>query len=121
MKYTTSKIEITRGTVLRSAQRVARQRQLVEQAPREGAFADQAQALLLVMEQSLLSMKRFLKTLEKDLAQEEAMAAGRQRLHRAPAPRARPAQPDALTRLLTPEPEGDRDPVKATAKSEAKS
>jgi hypothetical protein len=65
MKYTTNTIEVTRGEIHRSERRIARQREIVAKAPAEGELGTQAQALLLIMEQSLLSMVRFLQMLEQ--------------------------------------------------------
>jgi len=65
MKYTTNTIEVTRGEIHRTERRIARQKEIVENAPKEGEFGTHAQALLLIMEQSLLSMVRFLHTLEQ--------------------------------------------------------
>jgi hypothetical protein len=67
MQYTTQKIEQTRNNIADSEQRVLRQRRRVEKMLIERLPADEAQAQLLIMEQSLLSMVRFLKTLERDL------------------------------------------------------
>jgi hypothetical protein len=95
MQYTNSKIEVTRGKIIRSERKVDRQRKLVEEMQqKDGAFADNAQALLLIMEQSLLSMTRFLKILEKDLAMEQGLASGHQKLQTRIKPRRR-AQPEA--------------------------
>jgi len=81
MHYTHTKLEITRGKIIRSQRMVDRQRALAEKmAEKEGAFADEAQALLLIMEQSLLSMTRFLMVVEKELAAEQGVATGRQKL-----------------------------------------
>jgi hypothetical protein len=65
MKYTTNRIEVTKGRIYRTERRVARQREIVERGPKDGEFGIQAQALLLVMEQSLLSMVRFLHAMEQ--------------------------------------------------------
>src|SRR3954453_19457647 len=67
MQYTTQKIEQTRNNIADSEQRVLRQRRRVEKMLVERHPADEAQAQLLIMEQSLLSMTRFLKNLERDL------------------------------------------------------
>jgi len=67
MQYTTEKIESTRAHVHQTEQRIARQRRRVEKMLVERHPADEAQAQLLIMEQSLLAMTRFLKNLERDL------------------------------------------------------
>ena len=64
MQYTTEKIEQTRSNIVQTEQRIARQRRRVEKMRHP---ADDAQAQLLIMEQSLIAMTRFLKNLEHDL------------------------------------------------------
>jgi len=86
VKYTTNKIETTRARITASERRLAAQRARIARTPRDGEMADHAQALLLIMEQSILSMKRFLKILEQDLLQEERARAP---APRSPAPRSR--------------------------------
>jgi hypothetical protein len=67
MQYTTEKIEQTRNNIVQTEQRIARQRRRVEKMLIERHPADEAQAQLLIMEQSLIAMTRFLKNLERDL------------------------------------------------------
>jgi len=67
MQYTTEKIEQTRNNIVQTEQRIQRQRRRVEKMLVERHPADEAQAQLLIMEQSLLAMVRFLKNLERDL------------------------------------------------------
>lgn len=67
MRYSTEKIEQTRNNIALTEQRIVRQRRRVEKMLVERHPADEAQAQLLIMEQSLISMTRFLKTLERDL------------------------------------------------------
>lgn len=67
MQYTTEKIEQTRNNIVQTEQRIARQRRRVEKMLVERHPADDAQAQLLIMEQSLIAMTRFLKNLERDL------------------------------------------------------
>lgn len=67
MQYTTEKIEQTRNNIVQTEQRILRQRRRVEKMLVERHPADDAQAQLLIMEQSLLAMVRFLKNLERDL------------------------------------------------------
>jgi len=67
MEYTTRRIEVSRRIVRAQEKRVAQQRQKVALALADRDAADELQARLLVMEQSLIAMTRFLKTLERDL------------------------------------------------------
>ena len=67
MQFSTEKLEEARQNVVEAEQRILRQRRRVEKMLVERHPADEAQAELLIMEQSLLSMVRFLKTLERDL------------------------------------------------------
>ena len=67
MEYSAEKIEQTKTNIVEAEQRIARQRRRVEKMLVERHPADEAQAQLLIMEQSLISMTRFLKTLERDL------------------------------------------------------
>jgi hypothetical protein len=67
MEYTTENLERTRADVVQTEQRILRQRRRVEKMLVERHPADEAQAQLLIMEQSLISMTRFLKVLERDL------------------------------------------------------
>lgn len=67
MQYTTEKIERARNHIVQTEQRIVRQRRRVEKMLVERHPADEAQAELLIMEQSLIAMTRFLKTLERDL------------------------------------------------------
>ena len=67
MQYTTEKIEQTRNNIVQTEQKIVRQRRRVEKMLIERHPADEAQAQLLIMEQSLIAMTRFLKTLERDL------------------------------------------------------
>jgi len=70
MEYTTKRIEVTRGRVHKQEARVTSQRTKVMQALADHHPADEFQARLLVMEQSLLAMSRFLGILERDLGAE---------------------------------------------------
>ena len=67
MRFTTEKIEQTRNNIAQTEQRIVRQRRRVEKMLIERHPADEAQAQLLIMEQSLIAMTRFLKNLERDL------------------------------------------------------
>jgi hypothetical protein len=66
MQFSTKKLEEARQNVVEAEQRLLRQRRRVEKMLVERHPADEAQAELLIMEQSLLSMVRFLKGLERD-------------------------------------------------------
>jgi hypothetical protein len=68
MRYTNGTIIVSQSRIVQSERRVRRQRKIVEALENAHHPADHAVALLLVMEQSLLSMKRFLATLEADLS-----------------------------------------------------
>jgi hypothetical protein len=67
MRYTKQTIIVSQSRISEAGKRVARQRQLVERLEIARHPADHAASLLMVMEQSLLSMRRFLSTLERDL------------------------------------------------------
>jgi hypothetical protein len=67
MQFTTEKIEQTRNNIVQTEQRIARQRRRIEKMLVERHPADEAQAQLLIMEQSLIAMVRFLRNLERDL------------------------------------------------------
>ena len=67
MRYTKRTLVVAQSTVSEAEQRVARQRDVVKQQADSRHPSVDATALLLVMEQSLLSMKRFLAILERDL------------------------------------------------------
>ena len=67
MRYTKRTLVISQANVVDAEQRVARQRDVVEQLDDCRHPSVHATALLLVMEQSLLSMKRFLATVEQEL------------------------------------------------------
>jgi hypothetical protein len=67
MKYTSEKVESTKAKIVESEQRIGRQRRRVEKLLVDRHPADEAQAQLLIMEQSLLAMTRYLKTLLTDL------------------------------------------------------
>ena len=67
MQYTKRTLVVAQSRVSEAEGRATRQRDVVDRLKNVGHPADNAIALLLVMEQSLLSMKRFLATLERDL------------------------------------------------------
>jgi hypothetical protein len=67
MQFSSKKLEEARQNVVEAEQRLLRQRRRVEKMLVERHPANEAQAELLIMEQSLLSMVRFLKGLERDL------------------------------------------------------
>lgn len=74
MKHTTQKIEVTRGLVKEQEERVVLQRRKIGKALVDRHPADEMQAHLLIMEQSLLSMTRFLRILERDLKDDPGLA-----------------------------------------------
>lgn len=67
MRYTNRTIVISRSRIREGEQRIAFQRKLVERLESADHPVESAIARLLLMEQSLLSMKRFLATLERNL------------------------------------------------------
>jgi len=67
MLHSPEKIEETKSNIVQTEQRILRQRRRVEKMLIERHPADEAQAQLLIMEQSLISMTKFLKTLERTL------------------------------------------------------
>jgi hypothetical protein len=67
MQYKKRTIIVSQSRISESEARISRQREIVGQLERSQHPADHATALLLVMEQSLLSMRRFLEILERDL------------------------------------------------------
>lgn len=67
MQDSTDTLEKTKADVIQAEQRIVRQRRRVEKMLVERHPADEAQAELLIMEQSLIAMTRYLKTLEQDL------------------------------------------------------
>jgi hypothetical protein len=69
MRYAKRTIVAAQSRVSKAEGRVAKQRKAVEALENASHPADHAIGLPLVMEQSLLSMKRFLSTLERDLEQ----------------------------------------------------
>ena len=91
MQFTTEKIEQARSNIAETEQRILRQRRRVEKMLIERHPADEAQAQLLIMEQSLIAMTRFLKNLERDLQLNDLSLQGRQtakRIKAAPNPHA---------------------------------
>jgi hypothetical protein len=67
MQYTKRSLVVSQSRVSEAVEPVANRREVVEQRPDVRHPAADAIASLLLMEQSLLSMKRFLATLERDL------------------------------------------------------
>jgi hypothetical protein len=67
MEHATMKNQSGRGTVRDRAKRVARRREKIAQAAADRDPADELHARLLIMEQSLICMARFLRRLERDL------------------------------------------------------
>lgn len=77
MEHATEQIARTRDHIEQTEQRIARQRRRVEKMLVDRHPADEAQAQLLIMEQSLISMFRFLKNLERDLDLDDLARQGR--------------------------------------------
>jgi septal ring factor EnvC (AmiA/AmiB activator) len=71
MQHRTDKIEQARNNIAETEQKILRQRRRVEKLLVERHPADEAQAQLLIMEQSLIAMTRFLTKLERDLKLEQ--------------------------------------------------
>lgn len=70
MQHRTEKIDEARNNIAETEQKILRQRRRVEKLLIERHPADEAQAQLLIMEQSLISMTRFLTKLERQLQME---------------------------------------------------
>jgi hypothetical protein len=70
MKYTSKKIEAARGQIAQTEQRIKTQNRRVEKLLVARHPAEEAQAQLLILGQSLGAMKRFLAVLERDLEAE---------------------------------------------------
>lgn len=77
MEHATEQIARTRDHIEQTEQRIARQRRRVEKMLVDRHPADEAQAQLLIMEQSLIAMFRFLKNLERDLDLDDLARQGR--------------------------------------------
>jgi hypothetical protein len=71
MQHRTDKIDEARNNIAETEQKILRQRRRVEKLLVERHPADEAQAQLLIMEQSLIAMTRFLTKLERDLKMEQ--------------------------------------------------
>jgi hypothetical protein len=69
MRYTNRTIIVSQSRLSEAEARVGKHREMVKKLEDARHPGDDAIALLLVMEQSLLSMKRFLSILERDLKQ----------------------------------------------------
>jgi hypothetical protein len=67
MQYTKRTVIVSQSRISEAEEILARQRRVVERLENARHPAEHAVALLLIMEQSLLSMRRFLATLERDL------------------------------------------------------
>jgi vacuolar-type H+-ATPase subunit D/Vma8 len=66
MKYTSKRIETARESIVDTEQRIQRQRRRIEKLLVERHPADEAQAHLVILEDSLVAMKRLLEALERD-------------------------------------------------------
>ena len=67
MQYTSETIEQAKAMIAESERRILRQRRRVEKLLYDRQPADEAQAQLLIMEDSLLELNRYLTALVKDL------------------------------------------------------
>jgi hypothetical protein len=67
MQYASEKIEQAKAMIAENERRVLRQRRRVEKLLYDRQPADEAQAQLLIMEDSLLDLNRYLTTLVNDL------------------------------------------------------
>ena len=104
MQFTTEKIERTRGNIVETEQRILRQRRRVEKMLVERHPADEAQAQLLIMEQSLIAMTRFLKNLERDLQMNDLSLQRHQTAKRIKAAQSQPAPDGAAPEGIEPQP-----------------
>jgi hypothetical protein len=96
MQYATEKIAQARNNIAETEQRILRQRRRVEKMLVERHPADEAQAQLLIMEQSLMSMVRFLANLERDIEMgDHGQSAHKHIKGDAPAPRTSEARPQS--------------------------
>jgi hypothetical protein len=67
MEYKSQKVEQAKAMVAESERRILRQRRRVEKLLYDGQPTDEAQAQLLIMEESLIEMTRFLAALLKGI------------------------------------------------------
>jgi hypothetical protein len=67
MQHTSETIAQAKAMIAESERRILRQRRRVEKLLYDRQPADEAQAQLLIMEDSLLELNRYLTTLVKDL------------------------------------------------------
>jgi hypothetical protein len=118
MEYTTNKMEESRDIVRAQEKRVARPRERLQQAIAARHPADELQARLLIMEQSLICMARFLKNLERDLTDDLSLqkAQTQKRIKSAMKAEARTEGGEATTEL-TPTQEQPRAPFETIAKA----
>ena len=118
MEHTTKKVEVSRGIVRAQDKRAARQREKVALAMADRDPTDTLQARLLIMEQSLICMARFLKNLERDLAEDLSVrsAQTQERIESATKGKARAESREATATVL-PAPEAARAPFETIAKA----
>ena len=95
MRYTNRTVIVSKSRISEVEERITRHRKVVQELQHSGHPADHATALLLVMEQSLLSMKRFLSTIERDL--ERSLSVAEKPLRRKAARYRERAKNDELT------------------------
>jgi hypothetical protein len=116
MQFTSEKIEKTRAHAVQTEQRIVRQRRRVEKLLVERHPADEAQAQLLIMEQSLIAITRFLKNLERDLEMGELSLQRHQTQKRIKAgPPERTGEEKALVSPPTEQPRVEPQPAKLSA------
>jgi hypothetical protein len=118
MEYTTKKVEVSRGIVRAQEKRVSRQREKLRQAIADRHPADTLQARLLIMEQSLICMVRFLKALERDLTDDLSLqkVQAQKRIRTAMNAAASTESSEAATAAI-PAPEEPRTPFETIAKA----
>jgi len=124
MRYTKQTIIVSQSRISEAGKRVARQRQLVERLEIARHPADHAASLLMVMEQSLLSMRRFLSTLERDLEISLGVVAEKPLRRKAERYRAKSNSGDVAQHVMdvlrdgvSPPPKPAKQPFKLRAKS----
>ena len=94
VQYISKKLEVTCGLVRVLETRIARNRKKPMPA-KDRDLADELQAMLLIMEQSLISMTRFLRIVEREL-EDKLDAEGRQAPKRGTKARRKEARPKTV-------------------------
>jgi hypothetical protein len=111
MRYTNRTIIVSQSRIVEAERRVRKQRRIAEALENARHPADHAVALLLVMEQSLLSMKRFLATLEADLSRSLGLGKPKRAARKRSETRAGQTVQQVAAELRSDGPEADRVPV----------